>query len=190
MLRSERQRASRSMGHERCSSSLCASGAPRGRVMPMDESSIQIGVGRSGSWRAAWQDDLREQAGQPGRSLATKAALGGRAKRRAVTRVHPEHASKVELWTPTLAEEGEGSTGGEEADTRTRTVHRGNGDSTPRRYHGQRGRSVRVRPRPQRRLGRRLAQKSGGVVVPGKPGNSGGGKDPDFGCACAAAEER
>lgn len=87
--------------------------------MPMDESSIQIGVGRSGSWRATWLTELREQGGELCRSLATKAALGGRAKRRAVTRVNPEHASKVELWTPTLAEEGEGSTGGEA----TRRMH-------------------------------------------------------------------
>src|SRR5487761_2660260 len=38
------------------------------------------------------------------------AALGGRAKRRAVTCVKPEQASKGKLWTPTRPEFGEGST--------------------------------------------------------------------------------
>jgi hypothetical protein len=162
---------------------LCAFGAPRGRVMPMDESSIQIVVGRSGSWRAAWRRIWS------GRSLATKAALGGRANWRAVTQVNPEHASKVEWWTPTLAKEGEGRTGGEATDARIRPVHRGSGDSTSGRYHGQRGRPVRVRPWLQRRPGRRPGQESERVIVPLKPGNAGGGMDPYFGCACAVAEE-
>jgi len=109
------------------------------RVMLMDASSIQIGVGRSGSWRAGRLGNWLV------RSLATKAALGGRAKRRAVTRVNPEHASKVELWAPTRAENGEGRTEGEVSDKRTPSAHRGNGDGTPRRHHGQRGRPEAVR---------------------------------------------
>jgi len=104
------------------------------RVIPMDESSIQITVGRSGSWRAIGLGDWSD------RSLATKAALGGRASRRAVTRVNPEHASKVEWRMPTRAENGEGSTGGEATDASTHPVRRGSGDGTPGRHHGQRGR--------------------------------------------------
>src|SRR5271166_3693598 len=46
----------------------------------------------------------------PGRSTAMKGAFGARAKRRAVTRVHPEQASKAKLWTSTRPKLGEGST--------------------------------------------------------------------------------
>ena len=42
------------------------------------------------------------------RSLVTKAASGGRAIRRAVTRVKPEQTSKVMLWMPTRLTVGEG----------------------------------------------------------------------------------
>ena len=52
----------------------------------------------------------------PGRSLVTKAALGGRAILRAVTRVKPEQASKVKLWMPTRLNNGEGRADGEEID--------------------------------------------------------------------------
>jgi len=38
----------------------------------------------------------------------TKAALGGRAIQRAVTRVKPEQASKVMMWMPTRLSAGEG----------------------------------------------------------------------------------
>src|ERR1019366_2383545 len=61
-------------------------------------------VGWPGSWRAAWMGN------RPGRSPATKAALGGRANRRAVTCVKPEQASKGKSWTPTRPDYGEGST--------------------------------------------------------------------------------
>ena len=57
-----------------------------------------------GSWQAAWVGNCLR------RSPATKAALGGRATRRAVTCVKPEQASKGKLWTPTRPENGEGST--------------------------------------------------------------------------------
>ena len=57
-----------------------------------------------GSWRAAWLGNWLR------RSPATKAALGGRANRRAVTCVKPEQASKGKSWTPTRPVNGEGST--------------------------------------------------------------------------------
>jgi hypothetical protein len=39
-------------------------------------------------------------------------------------------------------------------------------------------------------IGRRLWRESDGVIVPMKPGNSGGGKDPDFWCAFEDGEDR
>src|SRR5262249_44949523 len=45
--------------------------APRGRETPVEEGSTRIVVDWSGSWRAAWSGN------RPGRSLATKVALGG-----------------------------------------------------------------------------------------------------------------
>ena len=54
------------------------------------------------------------------RSLVTKAALGGRAIRRAVTRVKPEQASKVKMRMPTRLRYGEGRTDGEAIDRCTR----------------------------------------------------------------------
>ena len=83
-------------------------------------------VGWPGSWQAA------RMGNRPGRSPATKAASGGRANRRAVMCVKPEQASKRKSWTPTRPENGEGSTVWEEADKRTRPVHRGKGNSTSR----------------------------------------------------------
>ena len=44
----------------------------------------------------------------------TKAALGGRAIRRAVTRVKPEQASRVETRTPTRLKNGEGRAEGKQ----------------------------------------------------------------------------
>ena len=38
--------------------------------------------------------------------------------------------------------------------------------------------------------GRRLRRESDRVVVPLRPGNAGGGKDPDFWCAFEGAEDR
>ena len=38
--------------------------------------------------------------------------------------------------------------------------------------------------------GRRCRRESDGVVVLMKPGNAGGGKGPDFWCACDEAEDR
>jgi len=88
--------------------------APRGRVSPVEGGSTQRVVDCSGSWRAVWLGD------QPDRSLATKAALGGWAIRRAVTWVKPEQASKVEVRMPTRLQNGEGRVSGEAIDKRTR----------------------------------------------------------------------
>jgi hypothetical protein len=46
----------------------------------------------------------------------TKAALGGRAIRQAITRVKPEQASKVKVRTPTRLRYGEGRADGEVID--------------------------------------------------------------------------
>jgi hypothetical protein len=63
---------------------------------------------RFDSWRA---DSSGNRAV---RSLATKSTHGGRAIRRAVTRVKLEQASKTAMWMPTRRESGEGGTEGEE----------------------------------------------------------------------------
>ncbi len=77
---------------------------PEGRVHLVGESPTRVMVGWPGSWQAVWLGNW------PCRSPATKAALGGRANRRAVTCVKPEQASKGKLWTPTRPKRGEGST--------------------------------------------------------------------------------
>ena len=60
----------------------------------------------------------------------TKAALGGRAIQRAVTRVKFEPASKELMQTPTRLLLGEGRAGREAIDTLTCSVCRGIGHST------------------------------------------------------------
>src|SRR5215472_6879200 len=70
----------------------------------MSESLIRVMVGWPGSWQAVWLGNRLD------RSPATKATLGGRATRRAVTGVKSEQASKGKLWTPTRPDFGEGST--------------------------------------------------------------------------------
>ena len=143
-------------------------------------------VGWPGSWRAAWTGN------RPGRSPATKAALGGRANRRAVTCVKPEQASKGKSWTPTRPEYGEGST----VWGSSRQMHLDR--SIGVRGTARRDRGSRKRGRPVRDEGsglndakwHRSARESDRVVVPLKPGNSGGGKDPDFWCVFEANEVR
>jgi len=44
--------------------------------------------------------------------------------------VKPEQASKVMMRMPTRLDNGEGRTGGEEIDERTRSIRRGNGHGT------------------------------------------------------------
>ena len=77
---------------------------PEGRDHLVGASPTRAMVGWPGSWQAV------RLGNWPCRSPATKAALGGRANRRAVTCVKPEQASKGKLWTPTRPDYGEGST--------------------------------------------------------------------------------
>ena len=60
----------------------------------------------------------------------TKAASGGRAIQRAVTRVKPEQASKSIMRMPTRTKRGEGRVSGEVIDTSSRLIRRGNGHGT------------------------------------------------------------
>jgi len=143
-------------------------------------------VGWPGSYQAAWTGN------RPGRSPETNAAFGGGANRRAVTCVKPEQASKGKLWTPTHPENGEGSTiwGSSRRmhlDWSTGVV------GTARRDRGSRkqGRSVLDEGSGLDGAARhRSERKSDRVVVPPKPGNAGGGKDPDFWCVFEANEVR
>ena len=160
--------------------------APKGRDHLVGASPTRAMVGWPGSWQAAWPGN------RLGRSPATKAALGGRAKRRAVTRVKPEQASKGKLWTPTRPEYGEGST----VWGSSRRMH-------PERSTGvmgiaRRDRGSRKRGRPAYGEGRGLngaarhrpVRESDRVVVLPRPGNAGGGKGPDFWCVFQANEVR
>ena len=143
-------------------------------------------VGWPGSWQAVWSGNRLD------RSPATKAASGGRANRRAVTRVKPEQASKGKLWTPTRPESGEGSTVW--GSSRQRHPDRSTGVmGTARRDRGSRKRGRPVLDGGSGLNGaarRRSVRESDRVVVPPKPGNAGGGKDPDFWCVFEANEVR
>ena len=112
----------------------------------MEEGSIQITVDLSGSWRAAFPGDWA------GRSLATKAALGGRAIQRAVMRVNLEQASKVESRMRTGGRDREGSTGWEGIDGCTSPIRRGSEDGTMERCFGHVGDPVRRRNAADGRL--------------------------------------
>ena len=73
----------------------------------------------------------------------------------------------------------------------TGPVYRGNGDGTSERYLGQRGRPGVVGGRvPKRQMSWWPGRESEGVIVPMKPGNAGGGKDPHFWNAFEEAEDR
>jgi hypothetical protein len=78
-------------------------------------------------------------------------------------------------------------------------VHRGKGRSTSRQVTRKRGRPVHgegsglngaAKSLPRRRPGCRSVRESDRVIVPLKPGNAGGGKDPDFWCVFEANEVR
>jgi len=143
-------------------------------------------VGWPGSWQAM------RLGNWPHRSPATNAASGGGANRRAVTCVKPEQASKGKLWTPTRPEFGEGST----IWGSSRQMHLDR--STGVRGTARRDRRLRKRGRPALEEGsglngakwHRFVRESDRVVVLLKPGNSGGGKDPDFWCVFEANEVR
>src|ERR1700680_4493117 len=135
-------------------------------------------VGWPGSWRAALMGN------HPGWRPATKAALGGRANRRAVTCVKPEQASKGKSRTPTRPEYGEGSTVW--GSSRQTHLDRSAGVmGTARRDRGSRKRG---RPVAGEGSGlndakwHRSTRASDRGMVPVEPGNAGGGKDPDFWC--------
>jgi hypothetical protein len=153
---------------------------PEGRVHLVGASPTRAMVGWPGSWQEAWLGNWL------GLSPATKAALGGRANRRAVTCVKPEHASKGKSWTPTRIAHGEGST----VRGSSRQMHLDR--STGVMGTARRDRGARKRGRPMLDEGsglndaarHRSAWESDRVVVPLKLGNAGGGKRPDFWCAC------
>jgi hypothetical protein len=149
---------------------------PEGRVHLAGGSPARAMVGWPGSWQEAWLGNWL------GLSPATKAAIGGRANRRAVTRVKSEQASKEKLWTPTRRNLGEG-----------RVIWGSSRQTHPDWSTGvmgtaRRDRGARKRGRPVLGEGsglngsvrHRSARDSDRVVVPSKPGNAGGGKDPDF----------
>jgi hypothetical protein len=159
---------------------------PKGRDHLVGASPTRAMVGWPGSWQAV------RMGNWPYRSPATKAALGGRANRRAVTCVKPEQASKGKLWTPTQPEFGEGSTVW--GSSRHMHLERSVGVmGTARRDRGSRKRE---RPVPNEGSGLTnaeghwFARASDRVVVPSKPGNAGEGKGPDFWCVFEATEVR
>ena len=157
---------------------------PEGRVHLVGESPTRVMVGWPGSWQAV------RLGNWPCRSPATKAALGGRANRRAVTCVKPEQASKGKLWTPTRPKRGEGSTVW--GSSRQMHLDRSTGVvGTARRDRGSRKRGRSTCDEGSDLNGavrRRSVWKSDRVVGPLKPGNAGGGKDPDFWCVFEADE--
>lgn len=108
-----------------------------------------------------------------------KAAMGGRASAQAATRVNLEQASKVNSRTPTRLSNGEGQGRAEDPSQATRVVRRGSESGMRTRSDGQRGRSARVRANSSQLFARKWrARKSEGLVVPPKPVNTGGGKEP------------
>ena len=159
---------------------------PEGRDHLVGASPTRAMVGWPGSWQAVRSGNRRY------RSPATKSASGGRANRRAVTRVKPEQASKGKLWTPTRPEFGEGSTIWESS----RQTHLGR--STGVMGTARRDRGSRKRGRPvldegsglNGAVGHRPTRESDRFVVLMKPGNAGGGKGPDFWCVFEANEVR
>ena len=137
-------------------------------------------VGWPGSWQAV------RLGNWPCRSPATNAVLDSGANRRAVTCVKPEQASKGKLWTPTRPDFGEGSTN--QGSSRQMHLDRSIGvRGTARRDRGSRKRERSARDEGSGLNGaaaHRSTRKSDRVVVPPKPGNAGGGKDPDFWYVC------
>jgi hypothetical protein len=105
--------------------------------------------------------------------------------------VKPEQVSKVKSRMPTRRENGEGCTDGEES---TRAPVRSAGIMGTARLEGDPGN--RGRPGAARvassnaDIWRRLRWESDRDIVPKKPGNSGGGKAPDFWCAFEDGEDR
>jgi hypothetical protein len=159
---------------------------PEGRDHLVGASPTRAMVGWPGSWQAAWLGNRLD------RSPATKAALGGRANRRAVTRVKPEQASKGKSWTPTQPKNGEGSI----VWGSSRQVHPDGSIGVVGTARRDRGSRKRGRPALGEGSGlngatrRRSVRVSDRDIVPRKPGNAGGGKAPDFWCVFQADEVR
>jgi hypothetical protein len=105
--------------------------------------------------------------------------------------VKPEQVSKVMMRMPTRREFGEGSTDGEES---TGAPVRSAGIMGTARLEGDPGNGgdpSRRGWRPRTPVtGRRLRRESDRDIVPLKPGNSGGGKVPDFWYAFEEREDR
>ena len=119
----------------------------------------------------------------------TKAALGGRAMRWAITRVKPEQASKVQLRMPTRRDRGRqyGRASRSTAPVRSAGVvgtarrkgDAGNvGDPLGWSFFCSIAAAMRTRWESER------------VIVLLKPGNAGGGKDPCFRHAFEEVEDR
>src|SRR5271166_4338794 len=165
---------------------LCATPVrPERRDHLVGASPTRAMVGWPGSWQAV------RLGNWPYRSPATNVALGDGANRRAVTCVKPEQASKGKLWTPTRPEFGEGST----VWGSSRQMHPKRSTGVMGTARRDRGSCKRGRPVLDGGSGLngacrcRSKRVSARVVVPSKPGNSGGGKGPDFWCVFEADEE-
>ena len=94
----------------------------------------------------------------------------------------------MKSWTPTCHNIREGCTDREVTDTYTGWVHRGNGHGMQGRWSGRVGEPQCGRSRS--RSGGRPGWDSERVIVPLKPGNAGGGKDPHFRSAFEEAKVR
>jgi hypothetical protein len=107
-------------------------------------------------------------------------------------RMKPEQASKGKLWMPTRPNDGEGSTVW--GSSRQEHLDRSTGVvGTARRDRGSRKRGRPVCDEGSGLNGavrRWSARVSDRVIVPPKPGNAGGGKDPDFWYVFEANEVR
>ncbi len=98
----------------------------------------------------------------------TKVALGGRATRRAVTRVKPEQASKVKLWMPTHLSLGEGRV--EWGSNRPMHPFRSTGVMGTARWESER---IQIRPAVYRPATKRIMTEAASerlVVIPAKYG--------------------
>ena len=117
--------------------------------------------------------------------------MGDRAKRRAVTRVKPEQASKGKLRTPTLPENGEGRTDwGSSRQMHPNWSAGVMGTARRDSWLGNRGRPALGEGSVLNDvLGHRPARASDRAVVAAKPGNAGGAKGPDFWRAFEADED-
>jgi hypothetical protein len=116
-------------------------------------------------------------------ALGKGAHEGGSASMRAATRVKPEQASKSLMRAPSRPDNGEGRRDRSEEPTREdRSALRGIGRSTHADGGGQHGRPAAERRESRKRPGAvGPSQVSEGLIVPRKPVNAGGGKEPWFG---------